>query len=107
MKLYHVVYSGMVNVDVTRMCDDMVGVLETMIGTRFKNFVTETEVVSVDHAADIEDLINTLDDLQIPFAEGFHEQSGVYVVTTFTMKNVDSRNSTVLDCIRKVDSRRK
>lgn len=40
----------------------------------------------------------------IPCADGWNEASGVHVVVTFVLKNVDSRNAEVLEFIRKIDS---
>lgn len=104
MKLFHVVYGGMKNIDVAGLSDDMIDELESKIGKRFKNSITETQTLFVDHPADMENLVNTLDDLMIPCADGWNEASGVHVVVTFVLKNVDSRNAEVLEFIRKIDS---
>ncbi|ADJ55535.1 hypothetical protein RB16p231 [Escherichia phage RB16] len=104
MKLFYVVYSGMVNVDVPLLSVETIDTLEGKIGKRFKTTVSEISTVFVDHPSDLENLINTLDDLQIPFAEIYHHQSGLYLIVTFVLKNVDSRNPEVLDFIRNIDS---
>lgn len=104
MKLFHVVYGGMKNIDVAGLSDDMIDELESKIGKRFKNSITETTTVTADHPTDIENLINTLDDLMIPCAYQFYETSGLYLIVTFVLKNVDSRNAEVLEFIRNIDS---
>lgn len=103
MKLFHVVYGGM-NLDVGYLAMDTTDTLEGKIGKRFKTTVSSVETVFVDHPADMENLINTLDDLMIPFAEKFNVVAGVFVIVTFVLKNVDSRNAEVLEFIRKIDS---
>lgn len=104
MKLFHVVYGGMRGIDIPLMAIDMVDELEGKIGKRFKTTVSEVKTVFVDHPSDIENMINTLDDLMIPFANGFHVQSGVNIIVTFVLKNVDSRNAEVLEFVGKIDS---
>lgn len=104
MKLFHVVYGGMINIDVDWLSAGMLDELEAQIGKRFKSIISETETVFVDHPADLENLINTLDDLMIPCVEAFHEASGVYTIATFVLKNVDSRNAEVLEFVGKIDS---
>lgn len=104
MKLFHVVYGGMKNIDIPGLSAGMIEELEFQIGKRFKSSITETTTVTVDHPIDIENLINTLDDLMIPCADAFHEASGLFLIVTFVLKNVDSRNAEVLEFIRKIDS---
>lgn len=104
MKLFHVVYSGMKNIDTAALSAGMLVELEAQIGKRFKSSTTETKTMFVDHPADMENLINTLDDLMIPCVEGWHEPSGVYVIATFVLKNVDSRNAEVLEYMHKIVS---
>ncbi|ANS06087.1 hypothetical protein BI032_gp117 [Citrobacter phage vB_CfrM_CfP1] len=104
MKLFHVVYGGIRNIDVPLLASGTIDTLEGKIGKRFKTTVSEIKTVFVDHPSDMENLINTLDDLLIPFAEEFHYQSGLYLIVTFVLKNVDNRNPEVLDFISKIDS---
>lgn len=52
----------------------------------------------------MEEMVNTLDDQQIPFVDNFNMSAGVYTVVTFVLKNVDIRNDSVLNVVAKIDS---
>ncbi|WPJ20970.1 hypothetical protein IJMDGFEA_00182 [Klebsiella phage KP5] len=104
MKLYHVVYSGVLGIDKQMLVDVMCKKLDERIGTRYKNHVSESIFINVDHPNDMEEMVNTLDDQQIPFVDNFNMSAGVYTVVTFVLKNVDSRNDSVLNVVAKIDS---
>ena len=100
--LYHVIYSGTVGIDQNNVIEESMYELKKQIGS-IRN-IKETKVIYVDHPADIEDVINSLDDRDIPCTDIFDDVAGLYLITSFVLKGVDKTNPELVALFDRVKS---
>lgn len=101
--LYHVIYSGTVGFDENKLIEESISELKQQIGSSFLRSVKETKIILVDHPVDVEDVINSMDDNNIPCSEvyGF---DGIYLITSFVLKGIDRNNKDLLTLFETIDS---
>lgn len=104
--LYHVIYSGTLNIDEENLIKKSIGDLTTQIGSSFLRSVKETNLIYVDYPYDVEDLINAMDDRDIPCSEIFDDMAGLFLITSFVLKGVDRTNPELISLIETIDSRK-
>lgn len=102
--LYHVIYSGTFGFDDNKLIGESVEHLKQQIGNSFLRSVKETKVIYVDHPVDVEDVINTMDDRDIPCSEIFDDCSGLYLITSFVLKGIDRTDKDLLSLLEIIDS---
>lgn len=100
--LYHVIYSGTVGIDESKIIEESLYELKKYIGSVGK--IKETKIIYVDFPADVEDVINSLDDLDIPFSDCFDDISGLYLITSFVLKGIDKTNPELLALFDRIKS---
>ena len=100
--LYHVVYSGTMGINEELMFKESIEELKKQIGS-LRN-IKETKIIYVDHPADIEDVINSLDDRDIPCTDIFDDVAGLYLITSFVLKGVDKTNPELIALFDRVKS---
>lgn len=100
--LYHVIYSGTVGIDESKIIEESMYELKKQIGSVGK--IKETKIIYADHPADIEDVINSLDDRDIPCSDCFDEIPGLYLITSFVLKGIDKTNPELLALFDRIKS---
>lgn len=104
MKLYKLFYGGMLGIDEDRIEANLLSDMCDKITSRFMSKVTEQNKIYVDHPSDLENMINWLDDWQIPCVNHYDSISGVSLGVLFVLKEVDARNKDVVAFIETIDS---
>ncbi|QFR55831.1 hypothetical protein JC221_185 [Yersinia phage JC221] len=100
--LYHVIYSGTVGIDEDLLCSASIIELKKLSGPLGK--LKEPVIIYADHPADIEDVINSLDDRDIPCSYLFNKDAGVDLIVTFVLKGIDKTNPELLALFDRIKS---
>ncbi|QDH49216.1 hypothetical protein PHYNN_30 [Pantoea phage Phynn] len=99
--LWHVIYAGQLNVDIAKLKKEN---LDRLLNIRKRTDFDPVGVIMVDHPNDMEHLVNTLDDLMIPFATDFDEVACVFTIVSFTVSNAEVI-PVLSDTLSQIDSR--
>lgn len=105
--LYHVIYAGTVGIDQESLIALSVDDMKDSLGKSCMRSVDKTSVILVDHPNDIEEVINTLDDMQIPCTNEFDLSSSVYLIASFILKGNERSNSELKELFDRINSERK
>lgn len=105
--LYHVIYSGTIGVDEESLIALTIEDMKESNGKSCIRSVVNTKTILADHPNDIEDVINTLDDMQIPCTNIFDIASGVYLIASFVLKGNDRNNIELKELLGRINSERK
>lgn len=104
--LYHVIYAGQVGIDNESLKATGIENLKKIHGAKFRRFaIDDTRVVFCDHPNDMEHVVNTLDDLQIPCASIFDETACVFTTLSFIVVGDLTCSPSLLDVISAIDSK--
>lgn len=104
--LYHVVYAGTRSVGWQRAEEGVEG-LKNIYGSRFNRMVIQkTESILVDHPNDMEEVINTLDDLQIPAFSIYNDYACLFTSISFIVSGDMTTNETLLSVLSKINSKK-
>lgn len=103
--LYHVIYAGQLGVDNESLKASGIENLKKIHGAKFRRFaIDDVRVVFCDHPNDMEHLVNTLDDLQIPCSNIFDDMACVFTAVSFIVVGDLTCSPTLLDTISAIDS---
>lgn len=105
--LYHIIYSGTAGIDEESLIALNIEDMKESNGKSCLRSVVNTKTILVDHPNDVEDLINTLDDIQIPCTNMFDSASGVYLIASFMLKGNERNNTELKELLGRINSERK